>query len=215
MKSALRTALILLLVFGSTALVLGLVLDFDGGDVERLLMASRERPALVFVAVVALLAVDSVLAVPTIPTVVVAGYLLGPWWGALGSFTGMMLAGSLCYWGGRILGSVRWWKPRSGAELGSSVSKVGPAALLLARSAPMMPEVLSAMAGSGRMRVHQYYLYFGLGNLPFALLVAYAGSESSLERPWPAIVAGLAVPAAGAAFVLWRRLARTRYGSST
>ncbi len=81
MKSALRTALILLAVFAATALILGLVVDFDAGDVQRWLVASRERPVLAFVTVVAVLATDSVLAVPTITTVVAAGYLLGPWWG--------------------------------------------------------------------------------------------------------------------------------------
>lgn len=208
MKSALRTALILLAVFAATALILGLFVDFDAGDVQRWLVASRERPGLVFVTVVAVLATDSVLAVPTITTVVAAGYLLGPWWGAAGSFAGMMLAGSICYWGGRVVGSARWLSARSSGALGSSVSEVGPAALLLARTAPMLPEVLSAMAGSARMPPRRYYFYFGLGNLPFAVLVAYAGSVSSLERPWPAIVVGLAVPALGGAFVLWRRFSR-------
>ncbi|HVJ15347.1 MAG TPA: VTT domain-containing protein [Polyangiaceae bacterium] len=209
MKRALRTALILLAVFAGAALILGLLVDFDAGDVRRWLVASRERPGLVFAAVVALLAVDSVLTVPTIGTVLAAGYLLGPFWGALGSFTGMMLAGSICYWGGRIVGSRRW------TSSDAAVSEVGPAALLVARSAPMLPEVVSAMAGSGRMRPHRYYLYFGLGNLPFAVLVAYAGSVSTLERPWPAIVAGVAVPAAGAAFVLWRRFSSTRRSCAT
>jgi hypothetical protein len=31
---------------------------------------------------------------------------------------------------------------------------------------------------------------------------------STLERPWPAIAAALVVPAAGAPFMLWRRLSR-------
>ncbi len=207
MRTALRTALLLLLVFGGVALLFHFLVDVDASDVQRWLMASRERPEVVFVAVVLVLAIDSVLSVPTIPTVVVAGYLLGPVWGALGSFIGMMLAGSICYWGGRLVGAVRWSNRRAADELGSSVSQVGPVGLLLSRAMPMMPEVLSAMAGSGRMPARRYYSYFGLGNLPFAVLVAYAGSESTLERPWPAIVAGLSVPVIGAAFVLRRKLA--------
>lgn len=203
-----RAALILLAAFGGLALVTGLLLDFDGSDAPRWLEAARGRRALVFVCVVGLLAVDAVLAVPTVATVVAAGYLLGPLWGALGSFAGMMLAGSICYWGGRIVGAARWLRGRAAAGLESGVSQVGPAALLLARAAPMLPEVLSVMAGSGRMRASRYYLYFGLGNLPFALLVAYAGSISTLERPWPAIAVGLAVPATGAAYLLWRRTSR-------
>ena len=41
-----------------------------------------------------------------------------------------------------------------------------------------------------------------------AVLLSYAGSVSTLERPWPALAAALVVPAAGAAFMLWRRLSR-------
>jgi uncharacterized membrane protein YdjX (TVP38/TMEM64 family) len=209
MKESLRAALVLLAAFAALALGAGLLLDFDRSDVPRLFEAARGRRALVFVCVVGLLAVDAVLAVPTVATVVAAGYLLGPLWGALGSFAGMMLAGSLCYWGGRLAGAARWLRGRA-AELEHSVSRVGPAALLLARAAPMLPEVLSVLAGSGRMRASRYYLYFGLGNLPFALLVAYAGSVSTLERPWPAIAVGVVVPAAGAVYLLWRRAAAAR-----
>jgi uncharacterized membrane protein YdjX (TVP38/TMEM64 family) len=208
MRSELLTALTLLALFAAVALAVGLLVDFDSGDARRLLEASRERPALVFALVIGILAVDSVLAVPTITTVLAAGYLLGPWWGALGSFSGMMSAGSICYWGGRAWGASRWLKGRAALEVRGGEREVGAAALLVARAAPMLPEVLSAMAGSRRMRADRYYLYFGLGNLPFAVLLSYAGSVSTLERPWPAVAAALVVPAAGAAFMLWRRLSR-------
>jgi uncharacterized membrane protein YdjX (TVP38/TMEM64 family) len=99
-------------------------------------------------------------------------------------------------------------KGRALHEVRGGEREIGAAALLVARAAPMLPEVLSALAGSRRMRADRYYLYFGLGNLPFAVLLSYAGSVSTLERPWPAIAAALVVPAAGAAFMLWRRLSR-------
>jgi uncharacterized membrane protein YdjX (TVP38/TMEM64 family) len=210
MRSQLLTALTLLALFAAVALAVGLLVDFDSGDARQLLQTSRERPALVFALVIGILAVDSVLAVPTITTVLAAGYLLGPSWGALASFLGMMSAGSICYWGGRAWGASRWLKRRAvdELELRGGEREVGAAALLIARAAPMLPEALSAMAGSRRMRAARYYLYFGLGNLPFAILLSYAGSVSTLERPWPAVAAALVVPAAGAAFMLWRRLSR-------
>jgi uncharacterized membrane protein YdjX (TVP38/TMEM64 family) len=208
MKTELRTALTLLALFAAVAIAVGLLVDFDAEHVRRLLEASREQPALVFALVVGVLAVDSVLAVPTITTVLVAGYLLGPWWGALASFSGMMSAGSICYWGGRAWGTARWLKGHAVDEVTGGEREVGPAALLVARAAPMLPEVLSALAGSRRVPAERYYLYFGLGNLPFAVLLSYAGNVSTLERPWPAVAAALVVPAAGAAFMLWRRLSR-------
>jgi uncharacterized membrane protein YdjX (TVP38/TMEM64 family) len=158
-----------------------------------------------------MLAVDSVLTVPTVVTVLSAGYLLGPFWGALASFSGIMSAGSICYWGGRAWGAARWLKGQAvhavAAESGHN-REVGAVALLVARAAPMLPEVLSALAGSRRMPAERYYLYFGLGNLPFAVLLSYAGSVSTFERPWPAVAAALIVPTTGAAFMLWRRLSR-------
>lgn len=211
MKSELRTALTLLALFAAVAIALGLLVDFDAGDVRRLLEASRQRPVLVFALVIAVLAVDSVLTVPTITTVLAAGYLLGPWWGALASFSGVMSAGSICYWGGRAWGAARWLKGQAvDVTADEREREVGAAALLVARAAPMLPEVLSALAGSRRMPAERYYLYFALGNLPFAVLLSYAGSVSTLERPWPAVAAALVVPAAGAAFMLWRRLSRRR-----
>lgn len=209
MHRELRTALTLLALFAAVAIALGLLVDFSTADVRRLLDASRERPALVFALVIGMLAVDSVLTVPTITTVLAAGYLLGPCWGALASFSGVMAAGSICYWGGRAWGAARWLKGQK-VEATAGEREVGAAALLLARAAPMLPEVLSALAGSRRMPAARYYLYFGLGNLPFAVLLSYAGSVTTLERPWPAIAAAIVVPAAGAAFMLWRRLARRR-----
>lgn len=210
MKRALKTFLTLFLIFGSLALLFGFFVDFDDRDVERVLMASKERPEWVFASVVALLAVDSVLAIPSTPTVIIAGYLLGPWWGGLSSFLGMMVAGSICYWSGRVVGSARWWKKEAPHAVSDGTAQVVPVALLLARAAPMLPEVLSAMAGSSRMPMARYYLYYGSGHFAFALLVAYAGSKSSLEEPWPAIAAGLTVPVLGAIVVFMRRRARAR-----
>ncbi len=203
MTSELGTILKLLAPFALLALALGLLVDLDAERVRAFLEASRQRPAWVFALVVAVLAIDSVLAVPTITTVLVAGYLLGPGWGALASFIGMMTAGSICYWGGRAWGAARWLKADA-AQSGGVPREVQAAALLVARSAPMLPDVLSALAGARRMAPARYYRYFALGNLPFAVLLAYAGSVATLERPWPAIAAALFVPAAGAAFV-WRR----------
>ncbi len=205
MQSELRSVLVLLVAFAAVAIAAGLLVDFDAGAARRLLESSRERPAWSFALVVGVLATDSVLTVPTVATVLAAGHLLGPWWGALASFTGMMVAGSICYWGGRAWGAAPWLDHRAAPATSTRAREVGPVALLIARAAPMLPEALSAMAGARRMRASRYYLYFGLGQLPFALLVALAGSVSTLERPWPAVAAALAVPAVGAALMLWRR----------
>lgn len=221
MKAAVRAVLLLIFVFAITAFVMALLLDLNADQVRGWLIKSKERPSLVFVAVVLVLAVDSVLAVPTITTVVFAGYLLGPLLGGLSSIIGILLAGSFCYWGGRFAGLSRWVKPETAEDVRRSVGQVGPLPLLLARASPMLPEVLSAMAGAGSMPASRYYLYFLLGNLPFSFAVAYAGSVSTLERPWPALVVGVGIPASMMLVFLVRRRSRksasamARQGSRT
>ncbi len=63
--------------------------------------------------------------------------------------------------------------------------------ILLARAAPIVPEVTACMAGATKMPVLRYLLFFTLSTLPYVLIAAYAGSISSVESPQPAIYAAL------------------------
>lgn len=181
---------------------------FRAEDVQGALLALRERPALVAGIVVLLLCLDSVLAIPTATTVLFAGHLLGPWLGALTATAGLMGCGSLCFWGARRVGASRFVDAATLARVEHSVGKIGPIPLLLCRSLPMLPEALSVLAGLGAMRAGSYYLYFALGSAPFALVVAYAGSVSSFDRPWPAVATALGVPVLGMVTLLARRRRR-------
>lgn len=209
MRKTVIAALVLLALFGCAALVLSVFVDVGAEDVRRWLLTARRRPALVFVTIVVVLATDSVLAIPTVATVLAAGYLLGPLWGALSALLGVMSAGLICYAGGRLAGSTRWVKAHVLGDIRRSVGEVGPIPLLLARTAPMLPEVLSTMAGASGMPARKYCLYFALANLPFALAVAYAGSISTVEQPWPAVVVAAALPAVLGSVALWRRRRRS------
>jgi uncharacterized membrane protein YdjX (TVP38/TMEM64 family) len=168
----------------------------------------RERPVLVASMVVVLLCVDSLLAIPTAMTVLVAGYVLGPWLGALAASAGLLSCGSVCFWGARRFGASRFADAATLARVEHSVGKVGPFPLIVCRSLPILPEALSVLAGFGAMRASRYYLYFALGSLPFAFVMAYAGSISSFDRPWPALVTALGVPLFGIAMLLARRARR-------
>ncbi len=161
-------------------------------------------------AVIAVLSIDSVLTVPTLTTVALAGYFLGPVTGGLCASVGMLMAGSICYYGARwsngrgssdgelTKANGIFQKILSGKEverLAEWFHKSGGLALILSRALPMFPEVLSCLAGVSRLPAPRFYLYYALGTVPYGFLVAYAGSASSLENPWPVLAIGLGVPA--------------------
>ena len=70
--------------------------------------------------------------------------------------------------------------------------------IILARAAPMVPEVTSCMAGVTGMPLLRFLKFFMIGNLPYVLIASYAGSISSLNSPMPAIYTTL-----GLYVVLW------------
>lgn len=149
-------------------------------------------------AIILVLSIDSVLTVPTLTTVALAGFFLGPIQGGLVASIGLMSAGSICFFGSRYGGSNLFRRMVDGEEaerLGEWFHRSGGLALILSRALPMFPEVLSVLAGLSGIRAALYYLYFGLGSIPYAFLVAWAGSESSLQDPWRVLAIGVGIPA--------------------
>ena len=214
MKGILKVFFLLVGVF-STSFILNLHFQWITVEsVRETLEALRASPhAALWIAlvVIAVLSIDSVLAVPTITTIVLAGYFLGPVQGGTSASIGILIAGSICFWGSR-LGGERFLRKivaeDEARRLRVWFENSGGLALLLSRALPMLPEVLSCLAGMSGMKAARYYLLFALGNVPFAFLAAYAGSRSSLDKPWPALVVGMGVPAV--AYLIWFLLGRRR-----
>ncbi len=197
-----------MLVLASTFL---LNLSFGWFDLVELDIYLRQMASdpdgrwLLFGLVVALLAIDSWLAVPTLSIMLLAGYLLGPALGGLAAALGVLSAGSLCYVGGRLSGKrlYNWIVPRENqSEVAEFSETKMPLALMLSRGFPILPEALSIICGMTRYPLRSYYLYFFLGHVPFAFVAAYFGSISTLDKPWPALIFGICAPAAF--FLAWR-----------
>ena len=203
MKSIMKVSLILFTIF-SSSFALNLYFDIitisKVSDFLKELGQSEHFVLSVSLAVIVILALDSIFAIPTITTILMAGFLLGPLYGALAASTGVLLAGTICYLGG-YYGGERFFKrilPSSEAQkLRVWFQSYGGISLLLARALPMFPEVLSCLAGISRTAWRKYFALFALGNIPFVFLAAYAGSISSLEKPYPALVVGLGLPTLG------------------
>ena len=54
------------------------------------------------------------------------------------------------------------------------------------------------MAGATRMSFIKFLMMYSLGTIPYALIITYFGSISSLENPKPAIMAAI-----GISLILW------------
>ena len=200
-----KLALMMVGVFLTLGLANYLLGWISPDELQVWLTEMKQQPWLLALAIIAVLSVDSLLSIPTIATGIVAGYLLGPVAGGAATAVGVLSAGSICYWSARLTGKSGFVKPETMDEIRGTIGDVGPVPLMISRAAPMLPEVLSVLAGAGNMPARRYYLYFGLGNVPVAFALAFAGSISTMDSPLPAVLAGLAPATLGATVVAIRR----------
>lgn len=203
MRPLLTIMAVLTLVF-IAIFVLGQVFGLLTVEKVRGLLEAAQQidPIYIFAAVVILLLLDIILSVPTLATILLAGFFLGFPTGAAAAFTGLtlaMLVGYAVSWryGPRAI-SLFVKKETERAEMASAFTRNGPAMIMLARSVPMAPEVTACMAGVTRMPLLRYLLFYTLGTVPYVGIAAYAGSISTLNDPKPAIFAALGLYA-----VLW------------
>lgn len=196
MKTLLKVMIAIALIFAST-FVLGRALGILTEDNIRswLESASTFSAMTVFALVVSLLFVDLFVAVPTLTIVLLGGFFLGFELGLLAAMAGSALAAFIGYaicrkWGDAALAKVlRDSAKRS--EMRISFEAHGPGMIMLARAAPILPEVTSCMAGMTRMALRRFALFWLIGTLPYMVIAAYAGSVSTIDNPMPAIYAAL------------------------
>lgn len=152
-------------------------------------------PLWVSALIIALLFIDLVVAVPTLALTILAGFFLGFPLGSIVSLIGVSLATFTGYllswrWGENVLKFlVKEQDDRE--DLKAAFHSKGPVMIILARAAPMVPEVTACMAGVTKMPFAKYALFHLLGTLPYILIATYAGSISTIESPQPAIIAAL------------------------
>ncbi len=164
--------------------------------------ASQMSSYYLILLIVALLIIDLFIAIPTLMTIMLAGYFLGFALGALSVFTGLMLAGSIGYllsrrYGSRLLSKI-YKDQKKLDEMRYIFNKHGAATLIMCRAMPMLPEISCCLSGANRMPFLKFIFFYTLGTLPYLLIATYAGSQSSLENPEPAIFAMIGIFA-----ILW------------
>ncbi len=162
-------------------------------------------------AVIALLMSDLVLPIPATPVMSAAGFLYGTWVGGLVGAAGSVASGLLGYWLCRVFGRGIAARLTCTSELAKHEAlfrRGGPWIVASSRWLPLLPEVISCLAGLTRMPARTFTLALVCGSLPMSFIYAAIGAAGQ-ERPGLAIGLSLAVPP-----ILWAVLRLFLHGKS-
>jgi uncharacterized membrane protein YdjX (TVP38/TMEM64 family) len=192
MRALIKLILTIAAFFGSTFVLIRMTGLFTVEDIKQWLnMANELNPIYLFIVIVVLLFSDLFIAVPTLTITLLSGYFLGFEYGAIASISGMLLAGFVGYFlskrfGERILKKIIK-SDNKRQEVISDFEKYGFTMILLSRISPILPEVSACLAGMTKMKFKKFALGWSLNTIPYALIISYSGSISSLSDPKPAI----------------------------
>lgn len=168
-------------------------------------------------AVIALLAADIFIPVPSSIVMVLSGAAFGIVWGSLlafiGSISGEWLGFELARKYGTAL-STRFIGDQAERErLNRILATHGAAAVAVTRALPVVMETMSVVAGLSTMKRATFLIASTIGTLPIVVIYAYAGAKSrEMDSVVPAVVILIAVAAAG---WVWYRAIRTEPSSAT
>lgn len=213
MKELLRVSLVLVALFASTAVII----KATGWVTEESVMAFVEQarsihPAYLMAAVVAVLLIDLWIAVPTMTTILLAGYVLGAFLGGIAAALGLMVLGMTGYGMGRKLGRpllLRLYRDPAKLEaIEQAFNRNAVLTLFACQALPILPELSATMAGVSRMPFARFVAAYAVGVVPFAFVVAWAGSVSTLSDPTPAIYTAIGVSLG--LLLVWRMFNRRR-----
>ena len=198
MKDLIKIAVILALAFASTFIIIkstGLITE--EGVSAFLQQAKSINPWWLAALVVGLLLIDLLIAVPTMTTILFAGFLMGPIYGGLASATGLMLLGVTGYGMGYRIGRpvlMRLFKDEKRLpEIETAFARNDLLLLFVCQAMPILPELSCTLAGIARTRFPRFLFGYAVGVVPFAFIVAYAGSISTLSNQSPAIYTAIGV----------------------
>ncbi len=194
MKSLIKVILILGLVSGSSFFIVqstGLItidrIDYWFNEVRSI------SPLYIGAAVLCLMFIDLFISIPTLATIMLAGFFMGTVLASAFTIAGLTIAGSLGYLLGRRFGEpILGFLLKDDAqrtELQESFMAHGFVTILLSRALPVLPEVSTVIAGMTKMSFPKFLTAWLISITPYTIIAAYAGASSSPRSPEPAIVA--------------------------
>ena len=147
-------------------------------DIQNMAAWLRSYPLLGWLGAILLISADLITPMPAPAIVTALGIVYG---GTLGSFfgaTGLLSVGLLGYGLARF-GGGRWaFRIASESEMAGIrdwFNRWGFIAIALTRMLPMIPEILSVLAGLAHMSFPRYALALAAGSIPVAIMFAFLG----------------------------------------
>lgn len=154
---------------------------FASAEYQRWLISVRPIAWLIGLA---LIVGDLVLPIPTPPVMATLGALYGTTLGGLIAGGGSVLAGVTAYGLARVMG-------KRGARLLASEEELadfrrffdswGTAGIIASRALPVLPEVLTLLAGLAGMHFGRFVVALAIGSLPVGFLMAWAGQRAGFS----------------------------------
>ncbi|MDP6637153.1 MAG: VTT domain-containing protein [Phycisphaerae bacterium] len=133
---------------------------------------------------IALIVADLFLPIPAAPIMAAMGTLYGPIVGGLIATAGSMLAGLLAYGLARLFGLKAARILASDSELDDLqqfFDSWGAAGIIASRALPVVPEVMTLLAGLANMHFGRFMLALTLGSVPVGFAFAWIGQTSGLS----------------------------------
>ena len=148
-----------------------------------------------WLAIIGLLISDLVLPVPNTPLMTLAGAIYGWWAGALIAAAGSILAGLVAYGLAQVLGHKaidRIASPTEREQFQEFFDTWGMMGIAASRAMPVMPEVLTVLAGLARMHFGRFCAALVIGALIVCVPLAWLGERASESLETVSIVVGFA-----------------------
>ena len=162
--------------------------------------------------VILLLVADLFLPIPSAPVMATAGVIYGTFWGGLVGATGSIMAGLTAYGLARLAGrrAARFLATEEEmADLRQFFDTWGVGGIIASRAMPVVPEVLTFMAGLARMRLGRFSLALALGAIPTGFLLAWTGEAAGTSSTL-LLVLTLIPAALWCIYLIWAQSLRAR-----
>ncbi|MCE5277556.1 MAG: VTT domain-containing protein [Planctomycetaceae bacterium] len=154
---------------------------------------------------IALLVADLFLPIPAAPVVAATGVIYGTFWGGVVGAAGSVLAGLVAYALARVAGrkAARFLASEEEmADLQRFFDTWGVGGIIASRALPVMPEVLTFMAGLAGMHRGRFVSALCVGSVPMGFLLAWAGSATAASSEL-LLVLTLVPAALWCAYLVW------------
>lgn len=203
MKQMLIISAVLASIFSATFFLINITGILSLSDITLwLTVASEIHSGYLILLVIGLLILDLFIAVPTMSVCILSGYFLGALAGGISAAIGMLLTGLIGYVisyfsGERLLRKI-YRNPQNIQDIQQVFIAHSSVLILLCRALPILPELVICLAGINKMPLLKFSALYSLATLPYAFITAFAGSQSSLNDPKPAILAAITV-----SLILW------------